>query len=331
MSIRSLDPNIEFDDEGHRERVFEGLFFRDVEKWFTSDIACCELCVDNFLSSWPLGGLWSDTQFQQSYISMQSFYSGGLTQELFTFDEFQKLVETIPCPNCNEPLKHGFWPFNLPFNTNSEFSDDIEEIGRISNLTPFLVLSNKLATKVFEELIKLSGSVSSENIMNPLYRARLRDTSKSYAPTDFMAPPRSLVKEGRYNHAGKPVLYLANSKKTCWHELREPKEGIVVAQVGFKAKIKTLNLVDKLTIDDNLFQALVWSSLLSSPNEGDGWHKPHYVFSRFLSDCARYAGFDAIIYPSVRKDMGTNLVLLDPEKVAKDISFSDISVFEENI
>lgn len=39
-----------------------------------------------------------------------------------------------------------------------------------------------------------------------------------------------------------------------------------------------------------------------------------YIFSRFISDCAKYSGFDAIKYPSTRtSDDSYNLVILNNE------------------
>jgi hypothetical protein len=50
---------------------------------------------------------------------------------------------------------------------------------------------------------------------------------------------------------------------------------------------------------------------MSSPNEGEGWFKPHYIFTRFIADCAINAEFDGIRYPSVRLGERSNLVLLN--------------------
>ena len=81
--------------------------------------------------------------------------------------------------------------------------------------------------------------------------------------------------------------------------------------------IKTLDLID-IELDDDeeqeLLSALCFSALASAPENGEGWDKPTYVFTRFLADCATYAGFDAIKYPSTRlseQDGRFNLVILN--------------------
>lgn len=62
----------------------------------------------------------------------------------------------------------------------------------------------------------------------------------------------------------------------------------------------------------DLLNALAFSALLSTPQDGTGYKKPAYVFSRFVADCARSAGFDAIRYPSTRASAKSyNLVILN--------------------
>ncbi|PFK70658.1 hypothetical protein COJ13_16215 [Bacillus cereus] len=56
-------------------------------------------------------------------------------------------------------------------------------------------------------------------------------------------------------------------------------------------------------------------SLLSSQDKDEGLYKLHYVFTRFVADVARAAGFEAIRYPSVRLNQGNNNVILNYEKI----------------
>ena len=53
--------------------------------------------------------------------------------------------------------------------------------------------------------------------LHPLYRARRAEKLLSPHITDFGPPPAHLVEEGRYNHAGHSMLYLARIQKngTC--------------------------------------------------------------------------------------------------------------------
>lgn len=134
---------------------------------------------------------------------------------------------------------------------------------------------------------------------------------KILSPEDFSFPQDSSVKHGRYNHERNAVLYLATSVKTCFQELRCPKHGFCSARVEVMRPIQVLDLTKMLNMDGHLLQSMVWSALLSSPNEDAVANGPNYVFSRFVADCAVEAGFQAIRYPSVRMGTGDNYVILD--------------------
>lgn len=58
-----------------------------------------------------------------------------------------------------------------------------------------------------------------------------------------------------------------------------------------------------------MLASIIYSSLLSAPQDNIGWKRPEYILSRFVGDCALAAGFDAIKYPSTRSSLGYNLVI----------------------
>lgn len=311
-----------------REREFEEYFFRDLEKGFSADIACCDQCVTDFLGRWPLTEFVDNAEFNSAHLSLEYFYSIGFTQERFSKDEFMEYSENIRCPFCCRGLTSGFWPYNLPIDVSPKLEQEIEEVGEIAISTPFLVLTHPLAQRMFAEIKKLASSETAMRELGPLYRARVLESGSEFKATDFGPPPPAATREGRYNHAGRPVLYLADSKLTCWREMREPSAGVAIAEISLSSELRILNLVKKLAVEHSIFQTLVWSSLLSSPDEGEGWKKPHYAFTRFLADCATSAGFDAIRYPSVRKDMGTNLVVLSPTCWTQGMTVKAVSNFD---
>jgi hypothetical protein len=131
--------------------------------------------------------------------------------------------------------------------------------------------------------------------------------------SDFNFPPKEVVKEGRYNHAGIPVLYLASDAKTCYYEMREIPCTIVELEIHKRLKILDFVEFDESTDDrTDTLKALVYSALISSKQDDEGWHKPKYIFSRFVADCAKYVGFDGIKYPSTRELRDNyNLVILN--------------------
>lgn len=195
--------------------------------------------------------------------------------------------------------------FDLPDNIEKY----LDKIDALSKKTPFLLLSHPFAKRSLETICDLAKRTNLSICLDKYYR-RL-EMSKTYVHEDFKYPPRDKLSEGRYNHAGFPVLYLSDSPTTCFYELRKPKEGIAVAEMKIT---KSLRILDLIEIEDdwtNIINVAAWSSLMSSPKEGDGWYKPQYTFTRFIADCAISAGFDAIKYPSVKLGERYNIVLLD--------------------
>jgi hypothetical protein len=61
----------------------------------------------------------------------------------------------------------------------------------------------------------------------------------------------------------------------------------------------------------SILSALVYSSLISAPRNTEGWNQSQYVFSRFVADCAKAVGLDAVKYPTTRASSGHNLVIFD--------------------
>lgn len=113
------------------------------------------------------------------------------------------------------------------------------------------------------------------------------------------------IAEGRFNHYGQRVFYLANSAEGAAYESLE-KPGDVWIQ-KFRIK-KAINILD-LTVDpvreeiqsSNLLNfGLLFGEFLSVPVErNEGW-KPDYFIPRFIADCAKKAGFNGIKYRSSR-------------------------------
>lgn len=312
--------------EEETQDIFEGFFFRDIEKWFSADIACCDDCYDEFVSDWPLVESFNESEFEKSAYHITTIYSGGLLKDVFSEKEFNERIIKIPCPNCNSPLAGNIWPYNMPIEITDEFREKIYEIGTLARTTPSLVLTDSYANSIFQEILALGkdGSFIEKDLIGSRARGDLKiDNAK---PLDFTWPLPSIAGEGRYNHAGIPVWYLSDTSNTCLHELRKPASGIVVADIKIDAEIKVLDLVHKLSDDGHILQSLVWSPLLSSIEDYQGWHKPQYAFTRFIADCAKFAGFDAIRFPSVRLGSGHNICLLKPDELQGRFTISNIRI-----
>lgn len=308
--------------------VLEDFFYRDIESWFNSSTYYCDNCIDEFKKQWPGIYSWTD-DFQRISIGLNDFYNGSRLKDSFEKEEFNNLFEELKCPNCGSKKFDNIWPYEMEFDVPINFESHLEEIALLAEKTPFLMLNHPFAKLVYDEIHELSKTINSSELKKNLYRARKYDDSKPYNNDDFLAPDKKFILEGRYNHAGEQVLYLAENKSTCFYEMREPKDGIMLSKIEISKKIKILDLLDDQFEENSIIQAIKLSSLLSSPAEGEGHHKPHYVFTRFISDVVISAGFDAIRYPSVRIGNGKNIVVLNYEKINNRIKILHFDYYNE--
>lgn len=181
------------------------------------------------------------------------------------------------------------------------------------------MLEHPFAQKVLAEVRAEAGRTQAQVHDKPLYRARLAaDVQKLGQDANALATygpaPASVTSEGRFNHAGAPMLYLANDAAVAAAELGQVGETCLVGRLSVLTPLKVLDLIDAEgdAVDSELFNALANSALLAAPRTDEGWVKRQYVFSRFIADCARSAGFDAIRYGSTKARSGVNYVVLAP-------------------
>lgn len=293
-----------------------------MDKGWNADYFYCDHCYDDFLKEWPLAYSAMEAKFQVACIDLDTFYSGSRLCQYFSQEDFRRLIVQLECRNCGADLDGNIWPYELPFSVPIGFVKLVGEISKIASYAPFLLLAHPFSVRIFELVKRLVGSTIEAPIQDRLYRARRMDFEIEKKIEVFDFPPAQFVGDGRYNHAGRPVLYIASSLTTCVEEMR--KVNCLVMAFKFDRPLKIFDLVDLDSYDDEdeeLLGALSYSALVSAPSVEEGWGKPAYVFTRFLADCAAYAGFDAIKYPSTRiasQDGSYNLVLLDRELTLAD-------------
>lgn len=301
------------------------LFIADLDSWFSSDIACCDNCYHDFIEEWPYAFKAENAKLQRNCIDMKSFYDGSKSiKETYSYTDFINLIKQVNCPICGSPLGGNIWAYNLPFSIPKGFYSNIKEIEELSQKTPFLLYTHPFSQKIFELLKKVFNNSSKEIYQNDLFRARPIKGLNSFNYSEFDFPPKEHVQEGRYNHAGIPVLYLGSSLSTCFYELRE--QTCIIAKIKINREITILDLIEaNKTLqysdeDYDLLNAVLYSTLISSTQIDSGMYKPNYIFSRFIRDCAINIGFDAIKYPSTRaySDDNFNIAFLN-----KNISLND--------
>jgi hypothetical protein len=171
---------------------------------------------------------------------------------------------------------------------------------------------------------KLLESVqnSPNRILKPKtwFRARRQDKGRLFSSTEMYAPDPTevFIKEGRYNHTGQSFLYLASSAYTALSEINNWDDERQCAMQKFRANenIKALDLRHddrKLNLKTNLLLiAVIYNGYLELIPEPDNSWRPEYFVPRFVADCARLHGYEAVWFSSVW-DFGENLVVF-PEK-----------------
>lgn len=289
---------------------FEDLFIAELDSWFTADIACCENCFSDFTKLWSLALKRDDAEWLEAGIDLDSFYEGSRLRDHYSKAEYAYLKEELECPWCLTSLGNIFHPYNLPFELDQLISSSIGEIQKLAKKTPFLLLQHTSCEKILKRIREISLVTKRSTFETHLYRARSGNVSLNIK--EFEKPPAKIVGEQRYNHAGNPALYLGSSSEVCIAELGGSDCTIAKFKISNELKVLDLHSPDESHPDfENFLSTLVYSELLSAKRVSED--KKEYVFSRFIADCAKQAGFDAIQYPSTRLNHLNeyNLVILD--------------------
>ena len=296
--------------------IFEDLFLHEVESWFSAVIACCDNCHDDFVTKWPYAYSADEAKFQCNSINLGCFHSGSRLRDWYTEEEFKKLLPTIKCPHCGRSLTHNMWLYELPFTPPDDYEIIITKLAHRASETPFLLLEYPFCTDVRNAIADVAAKCSSSTSNDFLFRGRALSPGSSPTFGDFDFPPAQFVKEGRYNHAGDSVLYLASSEEVCKAEMRHTPN-LHIAKFRFPVPLKILDLMNPhkgAGEHADILSFIVFSALLSAKSKDKGFSRPEYVFSRFIKDCAKSLGFDAIRYPSTRVGSARfNLVVINRE------------------
>ena len=157
------------------------------------------------------------------------------------------------------------------------------------------------------------------------YRTRVnKSDNEEIKPIEKMgAPPQDGAKAGRLNPVGIPYLYLSDDIDTSIAEVR-PWLGAIVTVASFvpKKDIKIVNLnyrdakadelqVGKGAVGEYKAFLMFMSQTLAKPQNPD--REILYIPTQFLAERFKWRGVDGIMYQSVLKEPGSNLVLFNPD------------------
>lgn len=177
---------------------------------------------------------------------------------------------------------------------------------------------------VGRHIIKAINDLPVRNVINEVWwRARQPEGGRHFSRWDmFPPPPDKATVEGRYNHYGQVVFYLASTAEAALLEVvnREKSECLAWVQrfhVVCLEKVLDLAADNEWWEDDPrsvLTAGLVTSLIHLAPQSDLPW-RPEYFVPRFVADSAREKGLHAILFHS-RRHFAKNLVVFDPKHPA---------------
>jgi RES domain-containing protein len=312
------------DAEYQRVEVLCLCLDTDIESWFNASIACCDSCLDDYIASWPRAYR-NDSTFHENTREADNFYDGSRrVQEQFTKADFERLLPYVACPRCSRSIGTTFYSYELPFDIPPKWQAKERALAMRASKTPFLLLKDPFARRIYANIQEICKGITRSVLPAEMFRGR--SSPASLTESEFFPPPPAVTREGRYNHAGIPILYLASDKITCWRECREPSKQFYVSRIEIERPMRILDLVKSEELESDL-QALIYSSLMSAPSTNSGWHQPQYVLTRFVADCVRSAGISGILYPSAMGGDGVNIAVLDVENCEAWIKVRDIRLY----
>lgn len=298
--------------------VFNDIVAEELDSSFSSSICCCDECYEQFNAHWP-NVTFRNLDFQEGSMESRWAVEYSRLPGIYSEAEISTLRHLVQCPTCLSFGSPNIWLYEHRFSHVEEIEWNIDALLKIAHKTPFLLLTYPFAVEVLEEIKRQAGLVTADKIDFPLFRARfavqVADLGQDPdALTTFAAAPAQCVGEGRFNHAGAPMIYLADSPNTAAAEMGSPGDLCHVAELVLLQPLKVLDLnnIDEDSPGFNILGAVAASALLAAPRTGEGWVRRQYIFSRFVADCALSAGFDAIRYGSIKSRDAANYVLLDP-------------------
>lgn len=194
----------------------------------------------------------------------------------------------------------------------AKLAREMTELGAHLARYPYLGLDHPVGRRILEAVRHAPKVVLEEALW---HRARLPDGPAQLTPMQ-MGPPPANWNEGRFNHHGQTVFYLASSAYGACAETAPTSRCIAWVQrfrvrhlrglldlAGVAGAETRGRNVELLTAGLNAVMERL------KPNRDSPW-KPEYFVPRFVADTARAGGFRGILYCSVRFE-GYNAVLFE--------------------
>lgn len=171
----------------------------------------------------------------------------------------------------------------------------------------------------FVEQLKGISSVCESDL--PVYRGRYLDELPiDYGPLDFGPPPETVATLGRYNHRGKPALYLSDSIEGVIRELNS-KPSRQIASQEYLLPLDDLKIADFSASGLPNFINILFCNIERGEYKGNGVDRILHEHGAYIADIVKEDGFHGMRVPGVGGEPGqhySNIVIFDPEPNWKD-------------
>ena len=195
--------------------------------------------------------------------------------------------------------------------------DDFRKYLRNENRFHAKYINLGLLSEVLQDTVSIIPKGAS------LYRARLAKNEHGYGVGEMGAPPDDLASAGRANSKGVSCLYLANKKETTVKEIRAGAfDYVTIASFQLDKDVKVVDLssithnspfyaeTDKIKFLINERHLRNIERDLAKPlSQRDS--DLDYLPTQYISDFAKYLGYDGVKYISTFDRNSYNLALFD--------------------
>jgi hypothetical protein len=203
---------------------------------------------------------------------------------------------------------------------SEKYVTKFEEFYHFLSEFPYLGVQYELGKQLLNRIQELPK----DKIVNStFYRARKIENAKLMSTQDMYPPDpyKNAIPEGRFNHFGQRVFYLAASQEGAAREVLDEDEMLVWLQ---EFRLKNFeNILDlspgyldepPLEIDQIAFGLIYGGVLQREVKRLSGW-KPEYFIPRYIADCARKCGFSGIQFRSTKHNSNNLVLFLHPDQL----------------
>lgn len=277
-----------------------------------AEIAYCLNCQPRDTGEW----VWI---FGEQY-EMGDFLGGhlGIPEEYW-----EEVADSLVCPNCGTDLNMGY-DVGLPSSYekavkakwdqwHERYDWKFEQFYEFLERYPYLGSHHELGREILDKILSLPAcSIEGElwYRARKLQNGKLKETSEMYPPK----PDEVEISEGRFNHFGQRVFYLAESADGAIKETLDDDEIVGWIQRFIINSNNILDLSQQFeepsTDLDLLAFGLIHAGVIEKKTQrSKGW-KPEYFVPRYIADCARMRDIRGVKFKSTRHYQN-NLVLFE--------------------